>query len=87
MESRIALVGANGIGKSTFLKLLYGELSIMDGYQYRHHRLRVSIFTQHHLDLLNIMFSPLEQFAFSYPGNSIESYRGHLSSFGITGNL
>jgi ATP-binding cassette subfamily F protein 1 len=26
MESRIAIVGPNGVGKSTLLKLLYGKL-------------------------------------------------------------
>ena len=63
MESRIAIVGANGVGKSTFLKLLTNELTLNDGYSYRHGRLRVSLFTQHHLDQLNLIFSPLEQFA------------------------
>ena len=28
-ESRIAIVGANGVGKSTFLKLLVGELELL----------------------------------------------------------
>lgn len=87
MESRIAIVGANGVGKSTFLKLLMGELALLEGSQFRHNRLRVSLFTQHHIDQLDLMFSPLEQFAHSYPGSSSESYRSHLGSFGVTGNM
>lgn len=55
MESRIAIVGANGVGKSTFLKLLMGDLSLMEGSQFRHNRLRVSLFTQHHIDQLNLV--------------------------------
>lgn len=44
-ESRIAIVGANGVGKSTLLKLLVGTLELEHGNQYRNGRLRVSMFT------------------------------------------
>ncbi len=87
MESRIAIVGANGVGKSTFLKLLMGELNLLEGSQFRHNRLRVSLFTQHHIDQLDLVLSPLEQFATSHPGSNSESYRSHLGSFGVTGNM
>lgn len=30
-ESRMAIVGANGVGKSTLLKLLVGELQLLEG--------------------------------------------------------
>jgi ATPase subunit of ABC transporter with duplicated ATPase domains len=45
MESRIAIVGANGVGKSTFLNLLVENLKLMEGNYYRNPRLRVSLFT------------------------------------------
>lgn len=61
-ESRIAIVGANGVGKSTLLKLLMGNsLELNTGNQYRNGRLRVSMFTQHHIDTLDLVMSPLEQ--------------------------
>ena len=41
MESRIAIVGPNGVGKSTFLKLLIGELTPQQGEQRKNHRLRI----------------------------------------------
>lgn len=41
MESRVAIVGPNGVGKSTFLKLLIGELSPQQGEQRRNHRLHI----------------------------------------------
>jgi len=31
MESRVAILGPNGVGKSTFLKLLTGELELIEG--------------------------------------------------------
>ena len=87
MESRIAVVGANGAGKSTLLKLLIGQLQLKDGNQFRNARLRVSMFTQHHIDQLDLKFSPVEQLMHSFPGSTAENYRAHLGQFGITGNL
>lgn len=62
MESRIAIVGANGVGKSTLLKLLVGKLELTSGNSYRNGRLSLSMFTQHHIDQLKLPLSPLEQF-------------------------
>jgi len=62
------VVGANGAGKSTLLKLLIGELQPKEGLQYRNPRLRVSMFTQHHIDQLDLSLSPLEQFKKDFPG-------------------
>lgn len=45
MESRIAILGANGVGKSTLLKLLLHELELSEGQGTRHPRLRISYFT------------------------------------------
>lgn len=39
MSSRVAIVGPNGVGKSTFLKLLVGELSPNQGEARKNHRL------------------------------------------------
>lgn len=39
MTSRIAIVGPNGVGKSTFLKLLIGELEPKEGEVRKNHRL------------------------------------------------
>jgi len=50
MESRIAIVGANGVGKTTLLRLLMGEIDLDQGACSRHNRLRISLFTQHHVE-------------------------------------
>lgn len=49
LNSRIAIVGPNGVGKSTFLKLLVGDLIPIRGELIRNHRL-VSIY------LLNVSY-------------------------------
>lgn len=70
MESRIAIVGANGVGKSTLLKLMVGSLNLTSGNSYRNARLGLSMFTQHHVDQLKLPLSPLEQFIEDFPGST-----------------
>jgi ATP-binding cassette subfamily F protein 3 len=87
METRIALVGPNGAGKSTIVKSLTGEIDILDGYRFIHNKLRVGVFTQHHMDMLDARLSAVEQMMKNYPEETSEKIRNHLGSFGITGNL
>jgi len=87
MESRIAIVGSNGCGKTTLLKLLNGELQLLDGQQSRSSRLRTAMFTQHFIEQLDLQLSPVEQFIKDFPGSNQEAIRGHLGSFGISGPM
>src|SRR5499426_1475683 len=52
-DDRIALLGANGNGKSTLVKLIAGRLAPMSGQITRPPRLEVGYFAQHQLDELN----------------------------------
>lgn len=45
METRIALVGPNGVGKSTLVKTLVGAIENTDGYRFIHNKLRFGVFT------------------------------------------
>ena len=87
MSSRIALVGSNGCGKTTLLKGLVGDLIPMKGLCYRHGKLRLGLFKQHHVDQLDLELSPLEELQKYYPNLETDKIRGHLSQFGIGGNL
>lgn len=87
LDTRIALVGPNGAGKSTLVKALMGELELQDGYRFLHNRLRVGVFTQHHMDLLDLRLSAVEQMMQKYPLVHSDKFRTHLGSFGIGGNL
>lgn len=87
MQSKVAVLGANGVGKTTFLKILTGELEMRGGSYFRNQRARIATFSQHHVDHLDISLSPFEQFAKKFPKATTESLRAHLSKFGITGNL
>ena len=53
-DDRIALLGANGNGKSTLVKLLAGKLAPFSGQITRADKLSVAYFAQHQLDELNL---------------------------------
>jgi len=75
LETRIALVGPNGAGKSTLVKALMGELELQDGYRFLHPRLRVGVFTQHHMDQLDLRLSAVEQMMKKWPLVQSEKFR------------
>ncbi|XP_034773356.2 ATP-binding cassette sub-family F member 1-like isoform X1 [Acipenser ruthenus] len=54
MESRICIVGPNGVGKSTLLLLLTGKLTPTRGEMRKNHRLKVGFFNQQYADQLNM---------------------------------
>jgi ATP-binding cassette, subfamily F, member 3 len=85
MESRVGIVGANGSGKTTMLKVLTEQLEPSKGMVHRHPRLRIGFFAQHHVDALDMNASAVSFMAKNYPGKSDEEYRRALGSFGITG--
>ena len=53
-DERIALLGPNGNGKSTLVKLIAGRLAAMAGRIVRAERLKVAYFAQHQIDELNV---------------------------------
>lgn len=87
LESRIAVVGPNGAGKTTLLKALTKELDLFEGYSFIHNRLRVGLFSQHHVDQLDLRLSAIEQMMETFGPYETDAYRNHLGSFGLSGNL
>ncbi|XP_061733794.1 ATP-binding cassette sub-family F member 3 [Nerophis ophidion] len=87
LESRICIVGQNGAGKSTVLKLLMGELTPVDGTRQAHRNLKIGYFSQHHVDQLDLNVCSIELLLNKFPGRPEEEYRHQLGGYGITGEL
>lgn len=87
MSCKVALLGANGVGKTTLLKMLTEDLKLSSGNYFRNNRAKIATFSQHHVDDLDITLSPFEQFVKRNPLATTELIRSHLSRFGISGNL
>ncbi|KFV58978.1 ATP-binding cassette sub-family F member 3, partial [Tyto alba] len=67
LESRICVVGENGAGKSTMLKILMGELAPVRGIRHAHRNLKIGYFSQHHVDQLDLNISAVELLARKFP--------------------
>lgn len=83
METRIAIVGPNGVGKSTFLKLLLGELSPTSGEVRRNHRLKIGRYDQHSGEHLTAEESPSEYLMRLF-NLQYEKARKALGTFGLS---
>ncbi|KAH9179737.1 P-loop containing nucleoside triphosphate hydrolase protein [Lactarius sanguifluus] len=70
MDSRIAILGANGTGKSTLLNLITSVLQPVEGTISKHANLKLSKYSQHSADQLPYGQAPLEYFNNSLPRSS-----------------
>ena len=86
-DSRVALVGANGVGKTTLLNLMNGVLVPQKGHVTRNHKCRIASFAQHHVDDLDMELTPLGYLQGCFPGTPMQALRNHLGSFGISDRL
>jgi ATP-binding cassette subfamily F protein 3 len=82
-DDRIALLGSNGNGKSTFAKLLCGKLEAMSGEMKHPPRLTVGYFAQHQLDELSPERTPYDYFTDLMPENTQAQRRARLGSYGF----
>jgi len=82
-DDRIALIGANGNGKSTLIKLLAGRLAPMAGTIGKSSKLRVGYFAQHQADELDLAASPLIAMARKRPRDTETQVRAQLGRFGF----
>jgi len=88
MGSRISIVGPNGVGKSTFLKLLIGEEQPTDGEMKKSHRVRIGYYSQHSAEQLDLNKSPAEYLVSKFSADddlkiTTQQARKHLGSVGL----
>ncbi len=84
-DDRIALLGANGNGKSTLVKLLAGRLVPENGTITRASNLKVAYFAQHQLDELELNASPYDHLRRLMPVEPEANVRARVGAIGFSG--
>jgi len=84
-DDRIALLGANGNGKSTLVKLLADRLKPFSGTVTRAEKLSIAYFAQHQLDELNEEASTYDHVRALMPDAPESKVRGRAGAIGFSG--
>src|ERR1700726_4985126 len=84
-DDRIALLGANGNGKSTLVKLLANRLAPFSGTITRAEKISIAYFAQHQLDELNEDGSPYDHVRKLMPDAPETKLRGRTGAIGFSG--
>ncbi|GMI35615.1 hypothetical protein TrCOL_g9454 [Triparma columacea] len=90
-KSRVALLGRNGCGKSTLIKLIVGALQPMGGNAKLDGRAKIEYLAQHQLEQLDPYSCPLDSMKERYPGDGglahEQALRKYLAKFGLGGEV
>lgn len=81
----IALLGANGNGKSTFAKLLSDRLKPFTGRVRRSPTLKIGYFAQHQMDELNLAWTPYRYYEELLPDATEAQRRSRAGAVGFPG--
>ena len=82
-DDRIALLGANGNGKSTLAKILSHRLLLMSGKMTLAKKMKVAYFSQHQTEELDVEKTPYEQLSALMPLATETQIRAQLGAFGL----
>ena len=83
-DDRIALLGANGNGKTTFARLLAGRLTPLGGSMARSPKLFSGYFAQHQIEEMRPQESPYDHLAALMPTALPGAVRARLGGFGFS---
>ncbi len=82
-DDRIALLGANGNGKSTLAKILSHRLLLMSGKMTLAKKMKIAYFSQHQTEELDVEKTPYEMLSSQMPLATETQIRAQLGAFGL----
>ena len=82
-DDRIALLGANGNGKSTLAKILSHRLQLMSGKMTLAKKMKIAYFSQHQTEELDVEKTPYEMLSAQMPTATETQIRAQLGAFGL----
>ena len=82
---RVAVIGANGNGKTTLMRLLAGELDALSGQRIAARDIVIGYFAQHQVEMLRADETPLAMLQRLYRGEREQALRDFLGRFGFSG--
>lgn len=85
-DSRIGLLGRNGIGKSTFIKGIIDKYTLLNGIVDINNKVKIGYFAQNTIDYIDINLSPLQLFKHEHKNKKETELRSYLGSYGFTGD-
>ena len=83
---RVAVIGKNGVGKTTLLKMIAGEVTLDEGTITQGHNVTMSYYAQHHTEFLNENSTILEEVYRVIPDAGISFVRGVCGAFLFSGD-
>lgn len=84
-DDRIAILGANGNGKSTLAKLICGKIKLFDGSINQSKKINIGYFAQHQMEMLPSGMTATALMSSLMPEANETKVRTHLSCFGLDG--
>ncbi|WP_447641544.1 MULTISPECIES: ABC-F family ATP-binding cassette domain-containing protein [Chitinophagaceae] len=83
---KIGLIGANGKGKSTLLRIIAGSEKLDNGTSVLGHNVRESFYAQHQLESLGLEHTIMEEMQLCGSGKTDQELRGLLGCFLFSGD-
>ncbi len=82
---RVALVGPNGVGKTTLLRMILGQAAVSSGHVRLGHHVTIGLYDQEHQNL-NLNHTIFQEMVNACPGFTVGRLRNALAAFMFTGD-
>ncbi len=85
-DSKIGLLGKNGVGKSTFIKALIDKSTLLNGYVDVNSKIKIGYFAQNTVDALDSNDTPLSYLSRHHKEKKEQELRSFLGGYGFMGD-